>query len=82
MGRIDVVDVQDLNEYGLNGNIVIFRDKETGVLYMHSKLATSGGLTVLVDTKGQPIVCYSCPECGMETTPEMKICPECGYPLR
>ena len=38
------------------GSIEIWVDKETGVNYMYRTSGYSGGLTVLVDKDGKPIV--------------------------
>lgn len=34
----------------------IFRDRETGVCYLHQWSGVGGGLTVLVDKDGKPVV--------------------------
>lgn len=34
----------------------IIRDNETGVLYMQNHTGAGGGLTVMVDQKGNPLV--------------------------
>lgn len=34
----------------------VLRDNETGVLYMFHQLGYSGGLTVMVDQDGKPLV--------------------------
>ena len=42
---------------GLNGNMMrIYVDRETGVNYLYSSYGYSGGLTVLVDREGKPII--------------------------
>ncbi|GAA0127398.1 hypothetical protein UT300019_33020 [Clostridium sp. CTA-19] len=49
--RFEVVSTQ--------GNIESYRiivDKETGVNYLYISNGTSGGLTVLVDSEGKPII--------------------------
>lgn len=79
--RIEVIKEESLNDYGINGDIVMFRDTQTGVLYMHSRIATSGGLTPLIDENGKPIVMKLCKECGFSLTKEMISCPECGCPV-
>lgn len=79
--RIEVLKREDLKQYGLNGGVVIFRDIQTGVLYMHSYIAQSGGLTPLLDKDGKPIVMRLCKECGFSLTEEMTTCPECGCPV-
>jgi len=38
------------------GQIMILRDKETGVQYLWVKSGYSGGLTVLLDADGKPLV--------------------------
>ena len=39
-----------------NGGTYIFVDKTTGVNYLYVQTGYSGGLTVLVDAQGKPIV--------------------------
>ncbi len=39
-----------------NSGTFIFVDKKTGVNYLYVQTGYSGGLTVLVDTQGNPIV--------------------------
>lgn len=34
----------------------ILRDRETGVCYLQTRLGASGGLTVLVEPNGSPVV--------------------------
>ncbi|MFW5895008.1 MAG: DUF6440 family protein [Bacillota bacterium] len=34
----------------------VVRDNETGVLYLQNNSGTGGGLTVMVDTSGRPLV--------------------------
>ena len=38
------------------GSVEIWVDKETGVNYIYRQSGYSGGLTVLVDAEGKPIV--------------------------
>ncbi len=38
------------------GTMEIWIDKETGVNYLYRQSGYSGGLTVLVDTQGKPVV--------------------------
>ena len=38
------------------GSVEIWVDKETGVNYIYRQSGHSGGLTVLVDTEGKPVV--------------------------
>lgn len=38
------------------GNIEIFVDKETGVNYIYRSCGYSGGLTVLLDSEGKPVI--------------------------
>ncbi len=76
--RIEVLKCEDLGKFGFNGAIVILRDIQTGVLYMHSRIATSGGLTPLINQDGKPLVLRMCKGCGFSLTEGMTICPECG----
>ena len=39
-----------------NGGACIFVDKQTGVNYLYVQTGYSGGLTLLVDAQGNPIV--------------------------
>ena len=42
---------------GLTGNsMVIYVDKETGVNYLFSASGYAGGLTVLLDRNGKPVI--------------------------
>ena len=42
---------------GLTGNsMVIYVDKETGVNYLFSACGYAGGLTVLLDRNGKPVI--------------------------
>ena len=42
---------------GLTGNsMVIYVDKETGVIYLFSASGYAGGLTVLLDRNGKPVI--------------------------
>lgn len=34
----------------------VFRDNETGVLYMYHHAGPTGGLTVMVDQEGKPLI--------------------------
>jgi hypothetical protein len=38
------------------GSVEIWVDKETGVNYMYRQSGYSGGLTVLIDANGKPVV--------------------------
>ena len=38
--------------------IKVFRDKQTGVLYVYCRDFNSGGLTVLVDKEGKPLTLF------------------------
>ena len=38
------------------GSVEIWVDRETGVNYMYKNSGYSGGLTVLVDAEGKPII--------------------------
>ena len=38
------------------GSTSIYVDAETGVMYMYVKVGNSGGLTVMVDSDGAPLV--------------------------
>ena len=40
----------------LSGSIEIWVDKETGVNYLYHSTGYSGGLTVLLDKDGKPVV--------------------------
>ena len=40
----------------LEGNIEIFVDRETGVNYIYRSCGYSGGLTVLLDEDGKPVI--------------------------
>ena len=41
---------------GLGGRMEIWVDLKTGVNYLYNQCGYSGGLTVLVDAQGKPIV--------------------------
>lgn len=41
---------------GFGGSIEIWVDKETGVNYLYHQSGYSGGLTVLVDAEGKPVI--------------------------
>lgn len=80
-GRIEVVEKNSLETFGLKGEIIIVRDRQTGVLYMHSNIGSSSGLIPMVDVDGKPLVIIKCPECDFEIKKGMMCCPECGYPM-
>lgn len=35
---------------------IVFADSETGVMYMHTYVGDAGGLTVMVDASGNPLI--------------------------
>ena len=41
---------------GLTGQIEIFVDRETGVNYVFRSSGYSGGMTVLLDREGKPVI--------------------------
>jgi len=43
----------------------VLRDTLTGVCYLHTSVGTGGGLTVLVNPDGSPVVAHETP--GVET---------------
>ena len=48
---------------GFSGNqMVIYVDKETGVNYLFHSSGYAGGLTVLLDKNGKPVITYNCNE--------------------
>lgn len=47
---------QEGSELSDKGQRAIFVDRETGVNYLYIKTGYSGGLTVMVDGDGKPIV--------------------------
>lgn len=49
--RFEVISTQGAIE-----NYRVIVDKETGVNYLYISNGTSGGLTVLLDSKGNPII--------------------------
>lgn len=44
------------------GSMEIWVDKETGVNYLFRASGYAGGLTVLLDKDGKPVVTYDCNE--------------------
>ena len=84
--RFEVLDEIQLKgiEFADKG-ATIFRDKETGVLYISLYM---GGCTPLIDKDGKPLTLASnnksviCSECGFEVPRNMHICPECGYMVK
>ena len=38
------------------GELVVFVDRETGVCYLWRKYMNAGGLTVMVDAEGNPVI--------------------------
>lgn len=49
--RFEIIDKQGKLE-----QFKVIRDNETGVLYMHHLVGYAGGLTVLVDSQGKPLI--------------------------
>ncbi len=47
---------EKIYEQGTINSIEILRDKETGVNYIYRHYGYSGGLTVLLDSEGKPVV--------------------------
>ena len=41
---------------GMSPSLTIFVDKETGVNYLYAQSGFSGGLTVLLDENGKPVI--------------------------
>lgn len=41
---------------GLSGDAQIWRDRETGVNYFFARDGYAGGLTVLLDANGKPVI--------------------------
>ena len=50
--RMTVVKSEDVG----GGNIAVLKDNETGVCYLFCKVGYGGGLTVMVDAEGKPLV--------------------------
>ena len=44
------------NQNGFDGSMQIWVDKETGVNYLYRSGGYSGGLTVLLDREGNPVI--------------------------
>lgn len=51
--RFEVVVAQNL---GLNGEVEVIVDKETGVNYLWRTKGYGGGLTALLDAEGKPVI--------------------------
>ena len=52
--RFEIVESQAFE--GTYGHVEILRDSETGVLYIYRRDGSSGGLTVLLDAEGKPVI--------------------------
>lgn len=48
--------IQVYNQYSVNDRFRIYYDKETKVMYLVSDIYKGGGITVLVDKDGKPLI--------------------------
>ncbi len=54
--------IKALTEGGIFGSSEVWVDTQTGVQYLYHTAANSGGLTVLVDAEGRPLLYRRTPD--------------------
>lgn len=53
MARFEIIETQKFDAYNW---MQVIRDKQTGVTYLYKGCGDGGGLTVLVDKDGKPLI--------------------------
>ena len=57
---VKVIDQYDTDDSGMNyQNCCVFVDKQTGVMYLFVRVGSHGGMTVLLNADGTPMI-YDC----------------------